>query len=75
MDDAVPDSTVVFATTTDSDIHAFEGELDMVRMKAERNKWIETVDGRLVRAGSIVSLWVPDEDELTGYFGEGKTWE
>ena len=61
---------IVFATTADRDIHAFYGEIDLVRMKAERNKWIETVDGRFVRTTGIVSLWIPAPEEIEGYFGQ-----
>lgn len=63
------DKKYVMATTVDADIHLFEGEIELTRLKVERNKWLVTVDGRFVKADKIVAVWVPDEDELRGFLG------
>jgi len=61
------DNEVTMLTTADADVHVVEGEIDLVRMKVERNKWLLTVDGRLVRTDKVVSVWVPTQEELRSY--------
>lgn len=58
---------LTMCATTDSDIHVFLGSVELIRMKSDHNKWIETIDGRFVKASAIVSLWTPDADELRGF--------
>lgn len=58
---------ITFITTVDSDIHAIAGEIDLVRMKIERNTWIMTTDGRYVLANKVVCAWVPTEEEIEGW--------
>ena len=53
----------VLVTTADTDIHAIAGELDLVRMKIDHNKWLITLDGRLLKADKVVSVWVPSDEE------------
>ena len=63
------------ATTTDADIHLFEGNLVAVRQKvdyAQKQGWpVSTVDGRLVYARQIVSLWTPRPEEVSGWLSSG----
>ena len=55
-------------TTVDADIHLVDEPLDMVRMKAAKpNFWIKTIDDRLIKARSIVSIWTPSDFELQTY--------
>lgn len=61
------DRNTVMLTTADADIHIVEGEIDLVRMKVERNKWLLTIDGHLVRTDKVVSLWEPSEEEMRNY--------
>jgi len=61
-------NALTMGTTVDADIHTFEGDVDLIRMKADRNKWIKTVDGRFVRCSAIVSLWNPTKFEVDRYF-------
>lgn len=58
-------------TTADADIHDIEGEIDLVRMKVERNQWLVSTDGRYVRCDKVVSLWVPGPDEPESIEQEG----
>lgn len=58
---------IVMLTTVDTDIHVVGGEIDLVRMKVERNQWLLTIDGRYVRCNKVVSVWAPDEEELEGF--------
>ena len=58
---------IVLITTTDADIHAIAGEIDLVRMKIERNTWLMTIDGRYVLTDKVVSAWVPTEEELESW--------
>ena len=60
-------SELVMATTADTDIHVFEGSIDLVCMKLVRNEWIGTIDGRRVRCNKVVSVWTPSEEELEGF--------
>lgn len=59
------------AATADGDIHCFEGDLRTTVMKADRKKWLMTVDGRYVRADKVVSLWTPQEGEVDNAFLQG----
>lgn len=61
---------LTMCTTTDGDIHVFPGSVELIRMKSDHNKWIETIDGRFVKASAIVSLWTPNEDELRGFMSD-----
>lgn len=56
-------------TTVDTDFHVVDGDVDLVRMKVDHNKWLMTVDGRFVRSDKVVSVWVPSEQELADYMG------
>lgn len=58
---------VTMVTTSDTDIHLVPFDLDMTRLKVERNAWIATTDGRIVRTSHIVSVWTPSELELAGF--------
>lgn len=57
-------------TTCDADVHLISGEVDMVRMKIEKNKWLLTTDGRYVFTRNVVSAWTPSEDEVKGFLDE-----
>lgn len=59
--------SLTMLTTADADIHVIEGEIDLVRMKVDHNKWLLTVDGRYVKSDKVVCVWTPDEDELRGF--------
>ena len=49
--------------TVDQDLHDIEGSIDYVRMKVDRNPWLLTTDGRLVKSDKVVSMWLrTDED-------------
>lgn len=61
--------SLTMLTTADADIHVIEGEVDLVRMKVDHNKWLLTVDGRYVKSDKVVCVWTPDEDELRGFMG------
>lgn len=58
---------IVFITTVDSDIHAIQGEIDLIRMKIERNRWLLTTDGRYVLCDKVVSAWIPSQEEIEGW--------
>lgn len=58
---------IVLVTTADSDVHAIEGDIDLVRMKIDHNKWLVTIDNRFVRSDKVVSVWVPGAEELQGW--------
>lgn len=59
------------ATTVDADIHLFEGELSLVRMKVERKRWLVTVDDHFVKCDKVVSLWTPAPEEIKGWSESG----
>lgn len=64
----MPDEpSVTMLTTVDADIHVIEDDIDLARMKVERNKWLMTIDGRLVRTDKVVSLWEPSQEEMRNY--------
>lgn len=64
----MPDNNeITLATTSDADIHAFDGSVLMIAMKVQHNDWIKTTDGRYIRTSSIVSLWNPSMFELKEY--------
>ena len=58
---------VTFVATADSDVHVIAGEIDLVRMKIERNTWVMTIDGRYVKCDKVVSAWVPSVEEIEGW--------
>lgn len=62
------DGEYTMVTTVDSDIHLFEMDVPMVRSKAKADHWLETVDGHFVRGDKVVSVWVPDEHMIQGFF-------
>lgn len=49
--------------TVDQDIHDIEGDIDCVRMKVDRNPWLLTTDGRLVKSDKVVSMWLRTEED------------
>lgn len=61
------DNEVTMLTTVDADVHIISCDLDMARLKVERNKWLLTVDGRMVRTDKVVTLWTPSVEELRSY--------
>ena len=63
------ESKYVMATTVDADFHLFNEDIDMFRRKVDCNNWLLTIDGRYVKSDKVVSAWVPDEDEVRGFFG------
>ena len=64
----MPDEqSVTMLTTVDADIHVIEDDIDLARMKVERNKWLMTIDGRLVRTDKVVSLWEPSQEDMRNY--------
>lgn len=54
-------------TTCDTDVHLIPGDIDMVRMKIDKNKWLLTTDGRYVTTHSVVSAWEPTVEEMKGF--------
>ena len=61
------DGKKTMLTTVDTDFHVIDGDIDLVRMKVDHNKWLMTTDGRFVRSDKVVSVWVPSERELDDY--------
>lgn len=57
----------VMVTTVDTDVHLFKSNIDLMRLKVERNTWLATVDGRFVKSDKVVSVWTPTEEELRGF--------
>ena len=49
--------------TVDQDLHDIEGDLYHVRMKIDRNPWLLTTDGRLVKSDKVVSMWLRTEED------------
>lgn len=60
-------NSLTMITTADTDVHLIEGEIDLVCLKIERNKWLLTTDGHKVLCDKVVSAWVPSEDEVRGF--------
>lgn len=58
---------ITLATTMDTDVHAFHGNMNLIRAKVERNDWIMTTDERLVRSNAIVCIWEPTDEELESF--------
>lgn len=63
------DGKKTMLTTVDTDFHVIDGDIDLVRMKVDHNKWLMTTDGRFVRSDKVVSVWVPSQQELDDYMG------
>ena len=61
------DRGYVMAGASDSYDYLFKCDMDLMRLKVERNKWLLTVDGVYVRASQVVSLRVPDDEEVESY--------
>ena len=61
---------VTMIATCDTDVHLIQGDIDLVRMKIDKNKWLLTTDGRYVTTRSVVSVWEPSEDEVKGFLDE-----
>lgn len=61
---------VTMITTCDTDVHLIQGDIDLVRMKIDKMKWLLTTDGRYVTTRSVVSAWEPSEDEVKGFLDE-----
>lgn len=61
------DTKYVMAGATDSYDYLFKCDMDLMRLKVERNKWLLTVDGVYVYAKHVVSLRVPNSEEVQSY--------
>ena len=61
---------VTMITTCDTDVHLIQGDIDLVRMKIDKMKWLLTTDGRYVTTRSVESVWEPSEDEVKGFLDE-----
>lgn len=57
------EQAVTRIATVDQDIHDIEGDIDYVRMKVDRNPWLLTTDGRLVKSDKVVSMWTRTEED------------
>ena len=64
-------SEVVLCTTQDADIHVLPYELTEAQMRINRlcpdDLWLKTIDDRLIKARSVVSIWTPSDFELQTY--------